>query len=337
MILGLNLNHDYALCKLTESNLHLLEFERISRIRNHWIEPECYSLAILDDFNTCEIKKIELICLNSPKLRSIKANNGNLSSNIHHYVFDGEYPSITGHDHHPNGVVNFRGFQIPAVWISHYHAHAASGYYTSSFTEADILCLDGGGDFGFGAIFEAKMEKITLIERLIDWNFGFSYNAFSRNQLAKQGFHEGKIMAMASYGKPENYLNPIFTMNGKLRQIKFPVSVHGVAKMQQEFEQSVIKLLEMKTNRNQNLICTGGCFLNVQLNRKIAESGLYDRIYIPPYVGDMGTAIGSALIGSQLIGRKLPPLKVLQSPFLGNDMHATKQIIEQKIQKINFD
>lgn len=337
MILGLNLNHDYALCKLSESDLHLLEFERISRIRNHWVKPESYSLAILDDFNTCEIEKIELICLNSPKLRSIKANGGDLSSNVNNYVFDGEYPSRTGDSSHGKGIVNFRGFQIPAVWISHYHAHAASGYYTSSFTEADILCLDGGGDFGFGAIFEARNEQITLIERLIDWNYGFSYNEFSRNQLAKQGFHEGKIMAMASYGKPEHYLDQIFTSVGKLEKMKFPISIHGVAKMQQQFECSVLKLLEAKVKRNRNLVCSGGCFLNVQLNRRIAESGLYERIYIPPYVGDMGTAIGSALIGSKLIGCQFPPALVLQSPFLGNEMVAPRQLIEKKIQELAND
>lgn len=336
MIIGLNLNHDYALCKLTETNLQLLEYERISRIRNHWIKPECYSLSILDDPKICAIEEIELLCLNSPKLKSIMSNGGDISSTENRYVYCGEYPGLENESFIRNGFVLFNDVQIPAVWISHYHAHAASGYYTSNFAEADILCLDGGGDFGYGAIFEANDDEIILHERLLDWHFGYSYNEFSRSQIGKQGFHEGKIMAMASYGNPEKYSKPIFDNSGNLEAMQFPVSVHAVAKMQYQFEQAVMNLLENKENRSKNLVCSGGCFLNVQLNRRLAESGLYENIYIPPYVGDMGTAIGAALIGAKFIEKKFLSPTILQTPFLGNELIVSEELILKKIQEFNY-
>lgn len=332
MIIGLNLNHDYALCKLTDQELNLIEFERISRIRNHWVEPECYTLALLDQFSEDELASIELICLNSANLKHIQKHEGDLSTVNRSYIYKGLYPSFDNTSLFVKGSILAGRVNIPAIWISHYHAHAASGYFPSGFSEADILCLDGGGDYGYGAWFEGETNHISLQERLMNWNFGFSYNLFSRRQLQKNGFHEGKIMALAAFGDYRKSKDSIFTKSGLLpNKLKYPVSVHTVAKMQREFEESILDLLKNKENRKPNLVCTGGCFLNVQLNSRIASSGLYESIFIPPFVGDMGTAIGCALIGALYLKRKLPSLDVLQNPFLGENLSVERDFLLSRI------
>jgi len=47
---------------------------------------------------------------------------------------------------------------------------------------------------------------------------------------------------------------------------------------------------------------------------------MYDEIYIPPYTGDMGTAIGCALYAHRDVFKKLPAKSNLNTGFLGYDI-----------------
>ena len=71
------------------------------------------------------------------------------------------------------------------------------------------------------------------------------------------------------------------------------------------------------------MCCAGGCFLNVSLNRLIAESNIYKGVFIPPYTADMGTAIGCAIYACIDLKIKLPSKKILETAFLGDNISVS--------------
>lgn len=318
MIIGLNLSHDYALCRIEGGHPYLHERERTSRIRHHWVWT-CYTLEILDGYSVEDLKNIELLLLSSPCMRKIERGEGNLSSEKRGYRYRGDY--LRKQDGaFAFGEVVTEGVTIPAAWVSHYHAHGASALIPSGFQTADILCLDGGGDFGYGAILRGRAGEMTLGTRLLGWKYGRSYHHFAEKFFGKKGFHEGKLMAVAAYGNAALVPERVFGEDGRLNPTESKLSVHHAARCQLEFEEAVMRLLEAHKGETENLVCAGGCFLNVILNRRVADSGLYRRIYIPPYVTDMGAAIGAALMGYQLRGYPLSELGEMDSAYLGDDI-----------------
>lgn len=88
--------------------------------------------------------------------------------------------------------------------VEHHNAHAASSYYTSPFDNAAILSMDGSGDFVTCAMSRGRDGKIERIGQTY-WPNSLGMLYFSVTQYL--GFHElgaeGKVMALASYGKPK--------------------------------------------------------------------------------------------------------------------------------------
>ena len=233
-----------------------------------------------------------------------------------------------------HGELLVEGLSIPCAWVSHYHAHAASAFWASSFADADIMCLDGGGDFGEGGWFCGNDNHIELIQSYLDVEVGSSYHHFShRVYNTTSGFYESKVMAIASYGKREYCRNSHLSGSGHLNSISpdIPPTVHDIADFQYQFEQFVLGLLQQADRKSENLCCAGGCFLNVTLNRVIANSGMYKSIYVPPYAGDMGTAIGCALYAVQSTRHQLPNSALLDTAFWGDDistdLHQLRAVI----------
>lgn len=326
MLIGVNLSHDYAHCVLHDGRLTLIEEERRSRKRYHW-DDSSYTLACLDRYGHDELSRVDAVYLNSPHVADVARRGGDLSSPQRNYSYDGEYPGLDPNAAIAPGELLVEGLRIPAAWVSHYHAHAMSAYWASSFPEADVLCLDGGGDYGEGAIFTGNERAITLVRRLMDVQIGSSYHHFSLRVFgAEHGFYESKVMAIAGYGRAELSDTGFLSRRGTLNAIDPAVrpSVHDVAEFQLRFEEEVLGLLASMDRSSDALCLAGGCFYNVKLNARIAGSGLYRRIFVPPHAGDMGTAVGAVLLAAQGVGVPLPSREHAASPFLGDDIVVTR-------------
>jgi carbamoyltransferase len=63
-------------------------------------------------------------------------------------------------------------------------------------------------------------------------------------------------------------------------------------------EAAVLDLIQPFQARSgsRNLCLAGGVAMNCVMNQKLAESGLFDAVYIPPVAGDAGLALGAALL-----------------------------------------
>lgn len=333
MLIGVNLSHDYSHCVLTDVELRLIEEERRSRRRYHW-DDSAYTLACLDRYELDELSRVEAIFLNSPHTAKIARRDGDLSSPQREYRYEGDYPGAAAEDAVAEGELLVDGLRIRAGWISHYHAHAVSTFWASTFTTADVFCLDGGGDYGEGAVFTVDREGPTLVRRLLDTQLGSSYHHFAlRLFQAEEGFYESKTMAIAGYGRAALSDTSFLSRRGTLNSIDASVrpSVHDVAEFQSRFEDEVLRILDGIEPTSDSLCLAGGCFYNVPLNRRIAESGLYRRVFVPPYAGDMGTAIGAALQAAAFAGRSLPSTVQPDSPFLGDDISVEVEELRQLI------
>ncbi len=329
MILGINLSHDYALCTLEGDVVRLTERERSSRIRYHGIDYD--TLELLDSWSEEELRQLRGIYLCSPFMNRIQAKDGDVSSPQHRWRYQGDYLNADSPSGLVRGELHGRGMKIPAGWVSHYHAHAASAFFPTSFERAAVLCIDGRGDFGFGASFLASGLELELVERYEDWRFGLSYHHFAEAVFEEEGFHEGKLMAAAIYGDRERAAGPVFTPSGELEPLDGRPSVHDAARCQHDFIQAALKLLDDPRLAEENLACAGGCFLNVGLNWHMAQEERYRRIYIPPYVGDMGTALGAALVASVHLDGRIPPRSSFQHAYLGHRLEADLATVERLV------
>jgi len=92
----------------------------------------------------------------------------------------------------------------------------------------------------------------------------------------------------------EKRLGPARRKNAKIEQSHMDLA----ASAQRQLETTVLSLLEPFQARTgcRNLCLAGGVAMNGVMNQKLAESGLFDAVYIPPIAGDAGLALGCALL-----------------------------------------
>lgn len=333
MILGINFNHDYAYCLIDKDRVYLREEERKSRLRYHFNETS-YTLSILDDFSVEELRQIEAIYMASPRIFFVERKGGDLSSAKREYTYVGEYLRKYGYKQYITyGKILVEGIEIPAAWVLHHYSHAASTFWTSPYEKADVMILDGGGDCGYGAWFTGEYDDIQLHEQYINVMLGLSYTNFSQKVYnVNSGMYESKVMAIASYGNKDLSERQYLKNGNSLSAFPYQkISIHDIARFQYDFEQAALKLAKRGKTENDYLCCAGGCFLNVGLNRAMAESGLYKGIFVPPYTGDMGTSLGCALVACKDLGKAVPPREKLKSPFLGDEMNIGLEDIEKLI------
>ncbi len=147
--------------------------------------------------------------------------------------------------------------------------------------------------------------------------------------------HAGKVMGLAAYGRAR----PIRDRLAFIAGLDWPRRFRGsttarweasphfryyadvAASVQAHFERSLLDLARDWRRRwpaYDKLVLTGGCALNCLANMRLAESGLYREVYVPPFPGDESIAFGAAqhLRLESGLRRKPVPWR-LQRPDLG--------------------
>jgi carbamoyltransferase len=116
------------------------------------------------------------------------------------------------------------GIDAPIHFFKHHTNHAASAYYTSGFSEALAITMDGQGDDESATVSICRNGRIEkLSSTTIDNSAGYLYSAVTRKCGFKAGRHEGKITGLAAYGdykKNESCFNELVKVeDGKLQYI----------------------------------------------------------------------------------------------------------------------
>lgn len=245
----------------------------------------------------------------------------------------------------------------PLYAIEHHEAHAASAYFSCPFGDerVGVITLDGSGDFSWGSVWIGEGGKLREVAHLPYLNsIGLLYSSVTHHLGFLPGRHEGKVLGLAAFGKPEPFLSRLLEhtnpedwnalFDAKLARV---VLRHGSEVMKelcgdlprediaagvQAYTEKLIcgwvqeQIGKMKVSK---LALAGGVFSNVKLNQRILALPGVENIYIHPNMGDGGLATGAALDVYARIHRGLRP--ELGQVYLGTEINRENAL--QALQK----
>ena len=88
------------------------------------------------------------------------------------------------------------------IYCDHHLSHAASTFYPSGFKKSSILVLDGSGEEFTGGFYIGNGKKIKCLKKFkLPHSLGGYYSTFTEFFGFKSNSEEGKLMALASFGK----------------------------------------------------------------------------------------------------------------------------------------
>ncbi len=211
--------------------------------------------------------------------------------------------------------------QLPRSQPTRHHlAHAAGGYYTSTYDHATIVVLDSIGEWETFTIWEGIDNQLhKRFSQRYPHSVGIWYSAMTQRIGLKPQEHEYILMGMAAIGDPKKYYSEIkkdFIARMPDRsnpRVKFRRNCHRgcrdwrpdlntpqdyadiAAATQRIYEEIFTGILEYTRTHypSRNLVLMGGCVLNCVANSLAAN--YYDDIWIMPNPGDAGSAIGCVL------------------------------------------
>jgi carbamoyltransferase len=341
-ILGISNAHDSNVCILEDGEVLLhVEKERLTRVRYDEGSMEEFLPEILKNVGLT-IDDIDLVATSIPVWKDMPTTGK---------MIGGGYTSSTSYG---VGEMIVCGKKIPAYNIAHHLGHIALSYYMSPFEEADVISIDGGGNFTFGLLAKGQDTHFDFIADLENQNIGWLWNALAGRIFGSMAA-AGKVMGLAPYGKPA-YVNDLYSefgeKQGDITWIKMkefpdhtkPIPFHMIGcknvnndltseeenmasslqKITNEMALDIIKNYLPKEKRSKNLCISGGVALNCVMNDVIQKSGLYENIYVPSAPNDAGLSIGFAqylwhtILGNQKISKH-------RHPYLGL-FHNQKEI-----------
>lgn len=245
----------------------------------------------------------------------------------------------------------------PVHAIEHHEAHAASAYFSCPFGDerVGVITLDGSGDFSWGSVWIGENGKLAEVAHLPYLNsIGLLYSSVTHHLGFLPGRHEGKVLGLAAFGKPEPFLSRLLEhtnpadwnalFDAKLARV---VLRHGsevmkelcgnlprediAAGVQAYTEKLICGWVQEKIDRMKvsKLALAGGVFSNVKLNQRILALPGVENIYVHPNMGDGGLATGAALDVYARIHGGLRP--VLGQVYMGTEINRENAL--QALQK----
>ncbi len=215
----------------------------------------------------------------------------------------------------------------PLTVVEHHQAHAASAYFSSPFKgeKVGVISMDGSGDFSWGSVWIGEHGRMQHVEHLHALNsLALLYSAFTIFLGFKATRHEGKVLGLAAFGKPEPLYSRLMELanpddwdhllqaklakctlrqhgdmaQNSIRELTEGLSKEDIAAGLQKFTEKLVcdKVESYASNLGvRYLALAGGIFANVKLNQYILELPGIENIYIHPNMGDGGLATGAAL------------------------------------------
>jgi carbamoyltransferase len=199
--------------------------------------------------------------------------------------------------------------------VEHHLSHAANAYYTSGFSDALIVTLDG---YGSGLAGSVSIGRDGQIERLHGVEFPHSLGTFYESVTSGLGMqpsrHEGKVVGLAAYGDPavlRDVLLARFSIEDGNFRILESNNVYFARMLSTQFPKIDVAaayqhVLEIVATRYvshyvqqtglRNLVLSGGVVANVKLNQRLREMPGVERLFVHPNMGDGGCGTGAALL-----------------------------------------
>lgn len=235
------------------------------------------------------------------------------------------------------------------------YAAAASGYEQAAVLIADSLGETATTSIGMYHA-TGPGARYRVVETISDpASLGYAYGAVTEHLGWRRGDEEGTVMALAALGDPARFravMEQAISLTGTgfaLCPRLFPLRVlrHGwprvtpaftaatcpprdpsgevsqvhtdlAAALQERTEQAMLHLARRAREiTGCRLLCLGGgVAMNCVAVGKIASSGLFDEVFVPPAPGDSGTSIGAA-VAAHLRAAGQIPAGATRSCYLG--------------------
>ena len=213
--------------------------------------------------------------------------------------------------------------------FSHAGGHIASAWYTSPFASAEedtfVLCWDGGMLPRLYYV-ECESRSVRNLGPLLKL-YGNVYSIFAQHfepflrsdeTISDDSSISGKLMAYVALGEPRDEIVDVLSdIYGTLRESSMETSVafsqearrrllscgHGdsdiLASFHDFLQREMLASLQSACDKwsgatKRNMCYVGGCALNIKWNSAIRDSGVVDRLWIPPMANDSGSAFGAA-------------------------------------------
>lgn len=256
------------------------------------------------------------------------------------------------------------GSQQPGriVPVDHHVAHAASAFWPSGWPDCALLVVDAMGESTATSIAVGRAGRVEVLEAWgVDSSLGFYYEAAS--EFAGLGRQDaGKLMGLAAYGRPR-YDTGLRFADGRLewrgvdppagigrRMIEhrstalqayfartcFPYAPRRgedimayadfAASAQRNLEEVVLGLAARaaELTGSTRLGIAGGVGLNCTANGRIADSGLFEDVWVQPMSHDAGVALGSALAAAAAAGTDLRGRSTMPHAYWGPGIDAAE-------------
>lgn len=236
-------------------------------------------------------------------------------------------------------VLQFRrrwSYRGPVKMIDHHLAHVAASFFSSGWDQSMAISIDRGGDYLSSAIYACEGTNLREITRVRNpHSLGELYSAVTWWLGFQPNWDEGKVMALASFGRPtfcEDFRRMIRPgPNGRFKldlswfgwhREGSPVSDKFVRKfgprrnpadalepvhedvafaVQAATEQTALHLAHAglrsggAARLSSSLCLAGGVCLNSVMNTRVLLEGGFNSLFMQPAIGDAGNAFGGAL------------------------------------------
>lgn len=241
----------------------------------------------------------------------------------------------------------------------HHLSHAAYAAWSSPFSDAACLVVDGMGETGASAIFALQDGRLTELRRhrgraSIGFYFGFVTDLAGFDQAKGE---EWKIMGLAPYGRQDPellaLLRRLYNIEGTrlsfadaqtVRQVGAEILARrpaealdqgwaDLARCGQDVFAEMMGALLAETAAlcpSGNLVLAGGCALNSSFNGKICNGKIrngniagrhgFACVHVPSAPADDGNALGAAWLAHAEANPGWRPPAGPMSPYLGSDV-----------------
>jgi carbamoyltransferase len=314
LVVGLNIGHDGGCAVMRGGEIICaISEERLNRNRYSpgWVRSLVYAL----ETTGATIAEVDLFVFSSGGPNLPQGFDGGLSA------FGVERRRVATLDHHAS--------------------HAWSAHCLSGAEDSTVLVIDAQGNnkdtetWWAGGRHGVHRLGGNDRARLRARGIGFTYEAFT-NWLGFPDQESGKTMALAAFGEPEVFRQPLFELHamqakgaldathqwgviGFAERHRLPFgdpfpdarerrAQDVAAYVQYETERVVTELARSLLSQHpaSTLCFSGGVALNCVLNTVLRQMIAPTRLYVPPAASDIGQPLGNALYGHWLLTSEMP-------------------------------
>jgi carbamoyltransferase len=236
-------------------------------------------------------------------------------------------------------------------FVEHHISHAASAFNCSPFDKAAVMTVDGRGEVATTTYNVGNGQQLSRISQVnMPHSLGLLYEDVTTHLGFLHSSDEYKVMALASYGKPEfvKDFQEIVQLTGngqyvinnqkleerfgpkRLRHEDFTAHHFNIAhSLQHVIEETMLELTDwlQKETGEENLSLAGGVALNCVANARLRDRGAFKNIWVQPASGDDGTALGAALwVDSQ-------QRKITERSFVMDHCYWGPEYTDEEIEK----